>query len=148
MGDSMSKTEKIKKRKRKLLGRIGIYALGAVVLGVIIWVLYYYIRFLSYDKYKEYLSDYEYEEGGEYSAISEKDPRVPGMELVAENDYLKLYTDPKTAIIAVYDKRNHSIVYSNPLNADDDPIANEANKRYLKSQFIINYFNKSRCGNI
>ena len=105
-------------------------------LGVIIWVLYYYIRFLSYDKYKEYLSDYEYEEGGEYSAISEKDPRVPGMELVAENDYLKLYTDPKTAIIAVYDKRNHSIVYSNPLNADDDPIANEANKRYLKSQFI------------
>lgn len=74
MGDSMSKTEKIKKRKRKLLGRIGIYALGAVVLGVIIWVLYYYIRFLSYDKYKEYLSDYEYEEGGEYSAISEKDP--------------------------------------------------------------------------
>jgi|LSQX01.3.fsa_nt_gb hypothetical protein len=148
MGDSMSKTEKIKKRKRKLLGRIGIYALGAVVLGVIIWVLYYYIRFLSYDKYKEYLSDYEYEEGGEYSAISEKDPRVPGMELVAENDYLKLYTDPKTAIIAVYDKRNHSIVYSNPLNADDDPIANEANKRYLKSQFIINYFNKSRAAGI
>src|SRR5690606_28434857 len=114
----------------------------------IIWVLYYYIRFLSYDKYKEYLSDYEYEEGGEYSAISEKDPRVPGMELVAENDYLKLYTDPKTAIIAVYDKRNHSIVYSNPLNADDDPIANEANKRYLKSQFIINYFNKSRAAGI
>ena len=52
------------------------------------------------------------------------------------------------ANVAVYDKRNQNIVYTNPLNADEDSIANETNKRYLKSQFVLNYFNKSRAAGI
>lgn len=145
----MIKAEKIIKRKRKkLIGRVGLYILGLVAVGIIIWLLYNYIRFLSYDKYKDYLHTNEYEEGTEYSPIPDTDNKIQGFELIAENDTLKLYADTETAIVAVYDKRNQNIVYTNPLNADEDPIANETNKQYLKSQFLINYFNKSRAAGI
>lgn len=42
------------------------------------------------------------------------------------------------------DKRNGQITYSNPVNADQDAIANKAHKNYLKSQLIIDYFNTGR----
>lgn len=142
-----NKPGKIKKRK-KLIGKIGLYVLGIAVIGVIVWFTYVYIRYLSYDKYKNYLTTYEYEEGTDFEAIAENNPSVPNMVLVAENDYLKLYTNTDTAEVAVYDKRNHNIVYSNPVNADEDLIANETNKQYLKSQLIINYFNKNRAAGI
>ena len=138
---------KINKRK-KLIGKLGLYILGLLALGTIIYLLYYYIRFLSYDEYKNYLHPNDYEEGTKFTPISDSDSMIEGYELVAENDYLKLYTDTKTATVAVYDKRNQNIVYSNPLDADEDPIANDVNKRYLKSQFIINYFNKNRAAGI
>ena len=35
----------------------------------------------------------------------------------AENDYLKLYTDTATGYVAVYDKRDGNVTYSNPMNA-------------------------------
>ena len=136
------------KKRKKLIVKFGLYALGLIAAGIIIWLLYYYIRFYSYDEYKKYLGTTEFEEGAEFAPIPEANPSVSGFELVAENDYLKLYTDTETANVAVYDKRNQNIVYTNPLNADEDSIANETNKRYLKSQFILNYFNKSRAAGI
>ncbi len=144
----MKSTKNKPNKRKKLIGRIGGYLLGFAALGVLVWLLYYYLHFLSYDEYKDYLSSYAYEEGEEFVAIPEKSPMVAGMELVAENDYLKLYTNTETAEVAVYDKRNQNIVYSNPAGADEDPIANETNKRYLKSQFIVNYFNKSRAAGV
>ena len=66
------------------------------------------------------------------------------MDLVAENDILKLYADPKTGYVAIYDKRNQQTVYSNPLEADEDAVANNTNKNYLKSQFILDYYNAAR----
>ena len=135
-------------KSNKLSRKVGLYILGIAVLCVLAWLLYYYIRFYSYDGYKEHLSSYSYDEGKEFVAIFEDDPKVFGMELVAENEYLKLYTNTNTAEIAVYDKRNQAVIYSNPINADDDPIANATNKQYLKSQFIVNYFNKNRASGI
>lgn len=146
---SMSKPQdnnnkKIKRKSRKF----GIYILGIGVLAILIWLLYFYVRFYSYDEYKEHLSSYKYEDGKELNIIREENPSVMGMELVAENSNLKLYTNTKTAEVAVYDKRNKTVMYSNPVDADKDPIANETNKRYMKSQFIINYFNKSRAAGV
>ena len=144
----MIRAEKKTKKRKKLIGKVGKYTLGLLGLLVVIYLVYYYIRFLSFDEYKDYLSSYDYEEGSDFMAIPEVNPKVSGFELVAENDYLKLYTDINTANVAVYDKRNQNIVYTNPLDADEDPIANETNKRYLKSQFIVNYFNKSRAAGV
>ena len=31
------------------------------------------------------------------------------------------------------------------MNAEDDPIANNTNKNYLKSQFVINYYNAAKA---
>jgi hypothetical protein len=145
---NMIRAEKKTKKRKKLIGKVGKYTLGLLALLIIIYLVYYYIRFFSYDEYKDYLSSYKYEEGSDFMAIPEADSKVSGFELVAENDYLKLYTDQNTANVAVFDKRNNNIVYTNPLDADEDPIANETNKRYLKSQFIVNYFNKNRAAGV
>ncbi|HPU63095.1 MAG TPA: DUF5696 domain-containing protein [Mobilitalea sp.] len=138
------KPEKIRKRK-KAMRKYGLYILGFLALCALIWLAYIYIRFWSYDVYKTCLTTYDYEEGSEFEAIWEEKPSVENMVLVAENEYLKLYTNTETAEVAVFDKRNGKIVYSNPADADRDPVANDTNKKYLKSQFIINYFNKNRA---
>lgn len=135
-----SKEKKIKKpmslKKKVVLGLLCL----AVVL-VLAYLLYYFIHYTWYDKYKDYLSGYEYEPGSAFTPKQETASDVPGFVLVDENEYLKLYTDTVTANVAVYDKRDGSITYSNPLNADEDTIANKANINYLKSQFILQYYN-------
>ncbi|MBP5249376.1 MAG: hypothetical protein J6Z46_05145, partial [Lachnospiraceae bacterium] len=114
--------------------------IAAAVVGVI-YITYYLIRFKLYDGHKKYVTTYEYEQGTELTFKSEAKPDVPGFKLVTENEYLKLYTDTATCNVAVYDKRNGSISYTNPVNADQDKTAKAANKNYLKSQFILQYYN-------
>ena len=122
--------------KKVVLGFLAV----ALVLGAV-YLLYYFIHFVAYDKYKDYQQTYDYEGGTAYTPISESKPDVAGMELVCENDILKLYTDTATAVVAIYDKRNDTITYSNPPNAENDSIANTSNLNYLNSQFILGYYN-------
>lgn len=129
----------MRKSKKIFIGFI------SVVLAVaLIWIVYYLLHYLFYNEYRKYLSSYEVEQGTEFTPISEKTSDVEGMELAAENEYLKLYVNTESADIAVYDKRNGQITYSNPVNANNDAIANGTNKNYLKSQLIVDYFNTSR----
>lgn len=141
----MRKSDKTKKQKLKMpmsLGKkIALWILGIAAVFGIVYFTYYYFHFMAYDRYEEYLTDYEYEEGTEFSPIKEKKADVDGMVLVAENDCLKLYTDTATANVAVYDKRSGQVTYTNPVNADEDTVANETNKNYLKSQFVLSYYN-------
>ena len=106
-----------------------------------IYLLYYYFHYTRYVKYKDSLSSYEYEEGGVFNAVPENSADVPGMQLAAENQYLKLYTNVQTADVAVYDKRDGSITYSTPVDADQDSMANASNLNLLKSQFVVTYYN-------
>lgn len=117
---------------------------GLILLVVLTWLAYYLIHFYCYDNYKDDLSSYEYEKGTEFRPINESKSDVDGMVLATENDKLKLYVNAETAEVAIYDKRNGEIVRSNPVNADEDAIATETNKNYLKSQIIVDYFNASR----
>lgn len=137
------KADKKKKEKRpmSLTKKVVLTILGAALAVGIIYLAYYLIHYTAYDKYKEYLSSYEYEQGSPFKPLSDAASDVKGMELVAENDFLKLYTDTETAYIAVYDKRDGSITYSNPLNADEDTVAKSSNINYLKSQFMLEYYN-------
>lgn len=120
---------------------------SAVILLAGIYLTYYLIHYYFYDAYKEYLTDYTVEGGTEFVPIPETSSDVEGMVLVSESDELKLYTNTKTAEIAVYDKRNGVITYSNPPDADNDSFASSANKNYLKSQIILEYFNENRALN-
>lgn len=121
--------------------KVFLIILGAAVIGVAIYLLYYYFHYTRYVKYKDSLSSYEYEEGGVFNAIPENSADVPGMQLAAENEYLKLYTNVQTADVAVYDKRDGSITYSTPVDADRDSMANASNLNLLKSQFVVTYYN-------
>ncbi len=135
-----AKKEKVKLpmslTKKLVLGILGV----ALVCGVV-YLSYYAIHYLLYDRYEDFLTSYEYETGTAYSPVKESKASVEGMDLVAENDYLKLYTDTKTTYVAVYDKRDGSITYSNPINADEDETANKNNINYLKSQMLVYYYN-------
>ncbi len=139
--------DKKKKAKRKLglLQKILLGVLGVVVLGVLIWFAYYMFHYYLYDDYKQYLNGYETEKGTDFHSLKDSSKDVDGMELVAENGNLKLYASLDSGNVAVYDKRSKVTTYSNPVDADNDPIANNTNKNYLKSQFVINYYNAAKA---
>lgn len=133
------------KKKPGRMGRILLVLCIPALLCVLAFGCYYWMHFHNYDEYLAYLSRYGYEAGTAFTPIEETNPSVPDMVLVTENEYLKLYTNVETAEIAIYDKRNGEITYSNPVEADEDPIANQTNRNYLKSQFILDYYNASRA---
>lgn len=136
-----------RKRKKKIkrpmtpARKLFLSVLGLAACILVIYLAYYLIHYLSYNKYKDYLTTYEYEDGTAYTALADSGASVAGYELVAESESLKLYTDTKTANIAVLDKRNGEITYSNPLNIEDDTVANAINQSYLKSQMLVYYYN-------
>ena len=132
------------KRKRRFRIKLTLFILLgiAVIAGAI--VSYIVIRYTSYNKYRDYVKDYEYEEGAEFKAATDSHTDVEGMDLVAENDNLKLYADVETAYVAVYDKRTGQITRSNPEELENDVLANESNKNYMRSQLIVDYYTPSR----
>ena len=137
--------KKAKKEKVKLpmsLTKKIFLAIGGVAVAALaVYLIYYFTYFVGYDRYEDFLTTYEYETGTAYQALNDADKKVEGFDLVAENDNLKLYANTSNGYIAVYDKRDGNITYSNPLNADDDEKANKNNKNYLKSQMMVYYYN-------
>lgn len=83
------------------------------------------------------------------SSLAEKEdraftdsPNAPeGMKLAAGNSAFELYVNPENAEFAVLDKRNNKLWYSNPPDADNDPIAVGDMKSRLKSQLFVEYYN-------
>ena len=131
----------------KLKKKIFIAVLSVVLGAALIWVVNYLVRYQFYDAYKAYTKEYSftYDENAEsFTPQKESKSDVEGMELVCENDNLKLYTNTATAEVAVFDKRNGKITYSNPQDPDADSVANATHKNYLKSQLVIDYFNSGR----
>jgi hypothetical protein len=144
----MTTTTMKKTTVRRMNGAIKklLLALLCVLLaGALFYIAWYLIHYQFYDAYKKDLKGaYEYEAGGGFTQLSDANPAVPGMVLAAENGLLKLYADVKTAEVAVYDKRTGDIIRSNPANASNDPVANTTNINYLRSQFILDYYNAAR----
>lgn len=128
----------------KLGKKILIACIGILLFVGIEYILYYVFHYVMFDDYKDTLSSYTVDEGTEYQPLSDSGAEVPDMDLVAENDRLKLYADTATGYVAVYDKETKLTTYSNPLNADEDTVANETNKNRLKSQLVVTYYNASR----
>ncbi len=58
--------------------------------------------------------------------------------LYAENDQLALYVNESNGVFAVKVKSNGYCWWSNPYNADYDPVANNSKKEDLKSALVIN----------
>lgn len=129
----------------KLLKKILLSCLAVLLVGVISYGIYYLFHYVLYDDYKDYLRKYSYEEGKEFVPLTDDNPSVEGMVLGSENKNLKLYVNPRTGEIALFDKRSGETVYSNPQSADQDTIANEVNKNLLKSQLNLEYLNNNQA---
>jgi len=127
-------------KKSKKIKRI---IIAVIVLAVIGYAFHMCTNYFFYKGYEKYLTGYSYQEGKEFKQLQDSDPKVDGMVLVAENDYLKLYTNTTTTEVAVYDKRSGEITYSNPVDRASDPIANGSNKVYLNSQFMLTYYDST-----
>lgn len=121
-----------------------IVAVLIVLIIAIIALANWMIRYRFYNKYQTWLTKYETTEGSTYSPLKDSSSNVKGMDLVAENDILKLYVDTKIGNVAVYDKRNGETIYTNPVDVDSDSIATATNLNYLKSQLVVDYFNLQR----
>lgn len=142
-GQANGLTEKEKQDAffKKIL-RIGLASLAGIALIVVGYLL---LRFEFYDEYREaFKNEYVTESGTEFTPLEDNEINVPGMKLAAENETLKLYADPESGEVAVFDRRNGKIFRSNPENVNADPIANKTNKAYLKSQLVIDYYNANR----
>lgn len=136
----------MKKAKKQLpLGKKLLLVLIAVALVVgIAYLAYYLVRFTFYNEYRQHLSSYEYEQGTVLVLQKEALEGYPKFKLAVQTDQLKLYLDEETSNVAIYDKRSGEITFAAPPNADDDPLANERNKNYLKSHIRVDYYNASR----
>ncbi|MGO4696731.1 DUF5696 domain-containing protein [Paenibacillus sp. 2TAB26] len=79
----------------------------------------------------------ELEAGAAIKAMPDSSKGVPGMQLVADNSELSLYYSAETTEVAVRDKRQGQIWYSNPPNRSEDAIASGFEKEILSSQLTV-----------
>ncbi|QHW33752.1 hypothetical protein GZH47_25095 [Paenibacillus rhizovicinus] len=63
------------------------------------------------------------------------------MEQVSETDSLALFINRETAAIAVKDKRDGYIWFSNPVDAGSDKLASPLYRSEMSSQLLLNYYN-------
>ena len=111
-----------------------------VILAAASLVGWYVIHFRNYNAYRDIpVQPRPYAEGSEFVPLKDELKAVPGFALAAENDDLALYIRESTAEIALYHKGSGKTVYSNPQEADKDPVAKATNLENLKSQFILSY---------
>ena len=121
--------------KRILLILLGLLLIAA---GILVW------RYIAdYRNYNEYLSlirqPEALAEAGGAGFPEDTLKAVPGFTLAADNGRMALYLKKETAEVALYDRQSGQTVYSNPPDADRDPVARATNLENLKSQFIISY---------
>ncbi len=111
----------------------------AAAAAVLTW---YLLRYQFYSEYRQYISEPAAAPvGTEFAALPDDAPAVADMVLAAQNETLKLYANLENGAVAIHDLRNGKTVYSNPPLADQDKGANKANKGYLKSQVMVDYYN-------
>ncbi len=127
-------------RSKKIIIALVSLILAAAVICFAWWLIHYYF----YNDYRDPRPPYPTADGTACTALSETSPHVEGWARGAENDTLKLYANTGTGEVAIVDKRNGQITYSNPVDAEEDAVASSTNVNYLKSQIILDYFNTSR----
>lgn len=78
-------------------------------------------------------------QGTELVSLTDSSKSVPGMTLVAQNKDLALYYHAETTEVAVLNKNDGHIWYSNPQARDEDAKASAYEKEVLSSQLSISF---------
>lgn len=118
--------------------------LALILIAAAVFVTWYIINYRNYNEYRSLIPQPEIRtEGAELKKTRDPENRVPGFELVTENDRSALFLKRDNAEIALYDKSTGKILYSNPQDAAKDTVARSGvNQENLKSQFVLNYLDK------
>lgn len=80
---------------------------------------------------------------GEQISSSFSDSRLPAMKGIVENEQLRLFINEQTAEIAVANKQNGEIWYSNPPERQTDALSSGVNKEMLSAQVRLDFYNMS-----
>jgi len=119
--------------------------IAVITLIVAIYQGYLTVRYRLHNGHLAVLSEHEpFSAGSEFRVFDANLKDIPKMVCVAESAQLRLYIEEETGNIAIFDKRNQSIIYSVHPDMEDDPIASGFNKSLLQSQLSINYFTSER----
>lgn len=128
-------------QKKKIL----IMTSAALVLTISGFILYLLFNYFLYDDYKNWIEQpAAAQEAEEFNELTDGSADIPGMLLASENETFKLYTDPETTVVAIYDKESGMTAYTNPVDIENDPIATGSNLSELRSQLVIEYFDLNR----
>ena len=118
--------------------------LALIIIGLAAFVTWYVIHYRNYTEYRSLVTQPEARiEAEELKKTKDPENRVPGFEIVAENDGSALFLKRDNAEVALYDKATGNILYSNPQDASKDTVARSGvNQENLKSQFVLSYLDK------
>ena len=129
---------RITKNKKKLITTI------FFVVMITIATIWFVRKYMLEDRYLNYLTGYNIEEGYEFKELVDSDEGIQGFVLAAENEQYKLYTNLSTTEIALKKKATGEIIYSNPQDRDEDSVATETNINELNATMVVKYYNSSR----
>lgn len=135
-----NKTLRLPTNVRRILWII----LALVLIVAAVLITRYIIHYRNYNVYHSIVQQPEVKiEGTDLKAVRDTENRVPGFELVAENENYVLFLKRENAEIALYSKKTGAILYSNPQDAANDAVAKSGvNQENLKSQFILSYLDQ------
>lgn len=123
-------------KNRKML--VAVLACAAAILILAGSALFFTSRGVKAVKASSYMEvTAELEAGSELTVLPDSSAGVPGMQLVADDTELSLYYNPETTEVAVKDKRQGQIWYSNPVNRGEDTLASGFEKELLSSQLTV-----------
>lgn len=123
-------------KNRKML--VAVLACAAAILILAGSALFFTSRGVKAVEASSYMEvTAELEAGSELTALPDSSKGVPGMQLVADDTELSLYYNAETTEVAVKDKRQGHIWYSNPVNRAEDTLASGFEKELLSSQLTV-----------
>ncbi|WP_337099355.1 DUF5696 domain-containing protein [Paenibacillus sp. YIM B09110] len=125
------------KNRKILVAALSCVAAIIVIAAVLILVIDRGVKAVDTASYMETTA--ELAAGSELKALPDSSQGVPGMKLVADNEETSLYFNPETTEVAVKDKRENRIWYSNPEKRAEDTIASPYEKEVMSSQVSVSY---------
>ena len=129
--ENTENTWQLSPRAKKILWII----VAVLVVALLCLVGWYIVHYRSYNVYRTLTQNPQtITEGTDFAKLKDDLKAVPGFSLAAENDRVALYVKTDTAEVAVYDKEDGYTVYSNPQDADKDPVARATNLEGVPTQ--------------
>ncbi|MGO4372847.1 hypothetical protein AB4Z21_19205, partial [Paenibacillus sp. MCAF20] len=125
------------KNRKILVAALSCVAAIIVIAAVLILVIDRGVKAVDTASYTETTA--ELAAGSELKALPDSSQGVPGMKLVADNEEVSLYFNLETTEVAVKDKRENRIWYSNPEKRAEDTIASPYEKEVMSSQVSVSY---------